>query len=396
MAQKKRLAETLVEAGIITEAQLKNSLQRQLVMGGKIGTNLIELKYITDEQLEKALSMTYMMPAVTADAFLDIPSDIINSIPKEIAIRHRIIPVKKEHKNITIAMENPNDVGVIDDLSFMTGCRITTLVASEVKIALALEKYYDHPRDLRYIEILRPKEQEFIIERNLTIADYISPSSAPTSEIKKEAKTEAEEESDWLSDKEPFDLVEPYEPKEVPPLIKVQEKEVPKTVPTPITLQDTVHKLTRIETRDDAINAVIDYISQYVDNVIFFVTSIVEAKALKAKYKGVDYGYTSDIKVNFGGPSVFLTVKNSELPYYGDITNFPFDEDFLSKIGQKRPLRVYLVPIMVKTKLVSVLYLDNGNKEIPSDRIGEINSLIEKLSISFEILILKKKTEAKK
>lgn len=394
MVQKKRLAETLVEAGIITEAQLKNSLQRQLVMGGKIGTNLIELKYITDEQLEKALSMTYMMPAVTSDAFLDIPSDIINSIPKEIAIRHRIVPIKKGTKEITIAMENPNDVGVVDDLRFMTGCRITTLVASEVKIALALERYYEHPRDLRYIEIIRPKEQEFVIERNLTLGDYVSPSSTPTTEIRKEEK--AEDESGWLSDQEPLDLMETYQPKEASVVTEVQEKEAPKAASVPLTLQDTVHKLTRIETRDEAINAVIDYISQYIDDVIFFVTSVVEAKALKAKYKGVDYGYISDLKVNFGGPSVFLTVKNSELPYYGEITSFPFDEDFLKKIGQKRPLRVYLVPVMVKTKLVSILYLDNGNKEIPSERIGEINSLIEKLSISFEILILKKKTEAKK
>lgn len=394
MAQKKRLAEILVEQGLLTEVQLKNSLQRQLVMGGKIGTNLIELKYITDEQLEKTLSITYMMPAVAADAFLDIPSDTINSIPKEIAIRHRIIPVKKEHKNITVAMENPNDVGIIDELSFMTGCRITTVVASEVKIALGLEKYYKHPRNLRYIEILRPKEDEFVIEKNLTLTGYASTSSAPTPEIKKEEKVE--DESGWLSDQEPLDLMETYQPKVATVAKEVREEEVPKTVSRPITLQETVHKLARIETRDDAIEAVIDYISQYVENVVFFVTSIVEAKAWKAKCKGVEYWNISDLKVNFGGPSVFLTVKNSEQTYYGEITSFPFDEDFLSKIGRKRPLRVYLVPIMVKTKLVSILYVDNGNKDIPSERIGEINALIEKLSIAFEILILKKKTEEKK
>ena len=358
-------------------------------MGGKIGTNLLELKYITDGQLEKALSKTYRIPHVSADAFMGIPSDTINSIPKEIAIRHRIVPVKKEHKNITIAMENPNDVGVIDELSFMTGCRITTVVASEVKIALGLEKYYEHPRDLRYIEILRPREEEFVIERNLTHTDYVS--TSPTPEIKKEVKQE--EESGWLSDSEP---VEYYEPKKVPVAEKVIEKEVLKTVPRETTLQETVHKLTRIETRDEAIEAVIDYISQYVENVVFFVTSIVEAKAWKAKCKGVPYGNISDLKVNFGGPSVFLTVKNSEQTYYGEITSFPFDDEFLSKIGRKRPLRVYLVPISVKTKMVSILYVDNGNKDIPSERIGEINSLIEKLSIAFEILLLKKKTEAKK
>lgn len=392
MARKKRLAETLVESGLISEAQLQSALQRQLVMGGKIGTNLIELKYVTDEQLEKVLSATYMMPAAPPEAFLDIPYDTINSIPKEVAVRHRIIPIKKEQKTITVAMENPNDVAVIDELGFMTGSRISTVVASEVKIALALEKYYQHPRNLRYIEVLRPREDYAIeaVERNIPLKEH-APVIAKPQENKKEAKPEVE--SGWLGAEEPEEY---YEPIEIVETEKVVEKQVQKSTPAQITFQDTVHKLTRVEARDEAIDAVIDYISQYIENVIFFVISVAEAKALKAKHKGVDYGNIADLKVTFGGPSVFFTVKNSEEPYSGDITSFPVDDAFLGEIGQNRPLRVYLVPIMVKTKLVSVLYLDNSNKDVPPERIGEINSLVEKLSLAFEILILKKKTETKK
>src|SRR4030065_792189 len=172
MAQKKRLAETLVEEGIITDAQLQSALQRQLIMGGKIGTNLVELKYIAEKQLDDILSKTYRIPYATPDLFLDIPLNVISSIPKEIAVRHKIIPIKKEQKNLTIAMENPNDVRIMDELSFMTGCRITTIVASEIRIAFGLEKYYDHPRNVRYIEIKRPKQDEFVVEENLTLAEH--------------------------------------------------------------------------------------------------------------------------------------------------------------------------------------------------------------------------------
>ena len=390
MAQKKRLAETLVEEGIITDAQLQSALQRQLIMGGKIGTNLVELKYIAEKQLDDILSKTYRIPYATPDLFLDIPLNVISSIPKEIAVRHKIIPIKKEQKNLTIAMENPNDIRIIDELSFMTGCRITTIVASEIRIAFGLEKYYDQPRNVRYIEIKRPKEDEFVVEENLTLAEH---TLTPLHDIDKDVKPV--DSSEWLSgdyDEEPAYLADYQKPKVHP----VADVLVAEAASKPITFQDMVNKLINIDTRDNAIKVILDYISQHVENVIFLVTSDSEAKAWNAKCKGIEYGSISDLKISFGGPSAFLTVKNSEQPYYGEITSFQFDEDFLSKIGRKRPLTVYLVPIMVKTKMVSILYIDNGNKAIPSERIAEINSMIEKLSIVFEILVLKKKAEAKK
>jgi len=389
MAQKKRLAETLVEEGIITDAQLQSALQRQLIMGGKIGTNLVELKYIAEKQLDDILSKTYRIPYATPDLFLDIPLNVISSIPKEIAVRHKIIPIKKEQKNLTIAMENPNDIRIIDELSFMTGCRITTIVASEIRIAFGLEKYYDQPRNVRYIEIKRPKQDEFVVEENLTLAEH---TFTPLHDIDKEVKPA--DSSQWLSgdsDEEPAYLADYQKPKEHP----VADVQVAEAASKPITFQDMVNKLINIDTRDNAIKVILDYISQHVENVIFLVTSDSEAKAWNAKCKGVEYSRISDLKISFGGPSVFLTVKNSEQPYYGEITSFPFDDDFLGKIGQKRPMRVFLIPIMVKKKMVSILYIDNNNKDISPAKLTEINSIIEKLSIAFELLVLKKKTESK-
>jgi len=385
---KKRLAETLVEEGTITEVQLQKALQRQLLMGGKIGTNLIELKFISEKQLDAVLSRIYRIPSAPHESLVEVPPDVITSIPKEIAVRHRIVPISKEHKTITVAMENPNDIGIIDELSFMTGCRIATVVASEVRIALWLEKYYGQPRDLRYIEIMRPKDDEFVIERSLTHTEYVG---TPVREAKKEER--APDSSEWLSGNEGESLYEVDYRKAAAKVLPAAEAA---STSKPLTIQETVQKLTSIETRDEAIGAALDYISQYVDDVIFFVVSPAEAKAWDAKCKGVEPSKASDIKINFGGPSVFLTVKNSEQPYYGEITGFPFDEDFLDKIGRKRPLRVFLAPVMVKKKMVSILYIDNGNKEIPPEKIADINSVIGKLSIAFEILLLRKKSEAKK
>lgn len=372
MAQKKRLAEMLVEEGVITELQLQNALQRQLIMGGKIGSNLLELKYLSEEGLGRTLSKIYKMPYVSAASFSNIPTDVIKSIPKEIAVRHRVIPIKKEPKSITIAMENPNNLTAIDEIGFMTGCRVTPAVASETSIALELEKYYDQPRVVRYIKIQRPNE-EFVIERNLSV---------PPADTGKRVLTGSSDE--WLGGENEENYY-----------IAPATVAIP-TLSGAMTFQETVKQLSQTETRDDAINIVLNYTAQYVENVIFFVASVAEAKAWDSRCKSFKVNKTSNLKISFGGPSVFLTVKNSEQPYYGEISLFPFDNDFLEKIGRKRPARVLLVPVMVKTKMVAILYADNGGKEIGSELIAEINSIIEKLSIVFEILILKKKTESTK
>lgn len=374
MAQKKRLAETLVEEGVITELQLQNALQRQLIMGGKIGTNLLELKYVSDKELEGVLSKIYRVPTAPLDSLLNIPPSVINSIPQEFAVKHKVIPIRRELKEITVAMENPNNLGVIDEMSFVTGCRVAVVVASELRIALGLEKYYQHPREVRYIKVGRPEEEQFIIERD----------TAEVLELTEEVPTIKTGGEEWLGTKD-----EESEP------LGYDEGKGPLT-PLNITFQETVGRLLRGETRDDAIKAVLDYISQYTENVIFLVVSLAEAKAWDAKCKGIENNIISDLKVSFGGPSIFLTVKNSEKPYYGEISGFPFDDDFLSRIGRKRPLDVLLFPVMLKTRMVAMLYADNGSKESPAERVEEIGSLIEKLSIAFEILLLKKKTGSKR
>ncbi|MBM2839309.1 MAG: GspIIEN domain protein [Deltaproteobacteria bacterium] len=99
MAPKKRLAETLVEEGIITEAQLQSALQRQLIMGGKIGTNLVELRYISEKQLDDVLSEIYRIPYASPDLFPNIPLDVISSIPKEIAKKRAKKPYHSHTKS---------------------------------------------------------------------------------------------------------------------------------------------------------------------------------------------------------------------------------------------------------------------------------------------------------
>jgi hypothetical protein len=148
-----KLGEALVKEGLITEKKLKEALERQVVFGGRIDTNLVELRFIDDAKLALFLGKFLNLPTVSPDMVNSIPEDVINLISKEIVEKYKILPFKIERHKLYVAMLNPKDIKVIDDLRFITGFEIIPYVITELRLLNAFEKYYGIKKELRYISI---------------------------------------------------------------------------------------------------------------------------------------------------------------------------------------------------------------------------------------------------
>jgi len=148
-----KLGEMLMEAGLLTRPQLEAALKNQVIFGGKLGTNLIELRYLTEDDLARFLSKKLELPCATSEQLSSIPPDIIELIPKEVADKYKVIPLGRERKRLTLAMLDPADLSVIDAISFVTGFYINPLIAPELRLAVALENYYGIKREVRYIQL---------------------------------------------------------------------------------------------------------------------------------------------------------------------------------------------------------------------------------------------------
>jgi hypothetical protein len=146
-----KLGEALVKAGLITEEQLKLALERQIVFRGRIDTNIVELRFLDDEQLTRFLGKFLKLPTVTHQMIDSIPEEVIKTISKELVEKYRIIPFKKERTKLHVAMLNPQNVRDIDDLRFITGYEIIPYVITEIKLLNALLKYYGSKSEVRYI-----------------------------------------------------------------------------------------------------------------------------------------------------------------------------------------------------------------------------------------------------
>ena len=148
-----KLGEALVNTGLITEKQLKEALERQAALGGRIDTNLVVLRFIEDTKLALFLGKFLNLPTVSPDMVNSIPEDVINLLSKETVEKYKLLPFKIERHKLHVAMLNPKDIIIIDDLRFKTGHEIIPYVITELRLLNAFEKYYGIKKELRYISI---------------------------------------------------------------------------------------------------------------------------------------------------------------------------------------------------------------------------------------------------
>jgi type IV pilus assembly protein PilB len=136
-----RLGDLLVKEKIITPEQLEQANKVQKEQSCRLGSALVKLGFLTDEDVTNFLSRQYGVPAINLSYF-EIDPAVVKLIPFETAKRYQILPLSRVGASLTIAMVDPTNVFAMDDIKFMTGFNIEPVVASESSILAGIEKAY--------------------------------------------------------------------------------------------------------------------------------------------------------------------------------------------------------------------------------------------------------------
>src|SRR3989475_13312019 len=136
-----RLGEILIKESLITSDQLRQALEHQKANGGRLGTCLMKLGFISDDEITGVLSRQYGVPSINLK-FYEVDASVIKLIPQDTAVRYQIVPLSRVGSTLTIAMTDPTNVFAMDDIKFMTGFNVEPVVASETAIAEAISKFY--------------------------------------------------------------------------------------------------------------------------------------------------------------------------------------------------------------------------------------------------------------
>jgi len=140
------LGAILQQMGVVTFEQVEEALEFQKKEGCKIGEALIKLGYATSEQVAQALAKQFHMPYIDLNS-IDIPEDVINSVPAEVAIEHKIVPIQGRQRVVTIAMSDPLDFETVDNVRFILNKEVETVLATPEAIEDALRRYYGYGED---------------------------------------------------------------------------------------------------------------------------------------------------------------------------------------------------------------------------------------------------------
>jgi type IV pilus assembly protein PilB len=136
-----RLGELLLKEKRITVEQLQEALNHQRQHGGKLGLNLIKLGFVKDSDITALLSKQYGVPSISLADF-EVDPAVIKLVSAETAQKYQIVPLARSGATLTIAMIDPTNVFAMDDIRFMTGYNVEPVVASEIAVLDAIQRYY--------------------------------------------------------------------------------------------------------------------------------------------------------------------------------------------------------------------------------------------------------------
>jgi type IV pilus assembly protein PilB len=167
-----RIGELLVRENLISPKELEQARRESEQSGGRLGYSLTKLGYIAESDLTNFLSKQYGVPSINLSEF-EVDAEVIALIPKEVAQKHRCLPINRAGASLIVAMADPSNIYAIDDLKFLTGYNIEVVVASEAALEEAVARYYEN---VNYDEVMEGFDESEIDfseddEENVNVVD---------------------------------------------------------------------------------------------------------------------------------------------------------------------------------------------------------------------------------
>jgi type IV pilus assembly protein PilB len=137
-----RLGDILIKEGLITREQLQQALAEQRASKHRLGYVLVKLGLVQELEITKLLARQYRMPAVDLSRF-EVDPKLVKLIPADLATKHVVLPLKREGRTLTIAMADPTDHGLLEDLKFITRYDLFPVIAGEYTLRMLIERHYE-------------------------------------------------------------------------------------------------------------------------------------------------------------------------------------------------------------------------------------------------------------
>ncbi|MCP3979187.1 MAG: hypothetical protein GY716_07620 [bacterium] len=390
MARTKRLGDRLIGRDLITADQLKQALDAQLIYGGQLGTCLIEQGHLSEKDLGDTLQEVFGVPYVAPDRFDEIPKYVIETMPRSIAEKHRVVPFALKEKVVQLAMVDPKDLGAHDEISFATGQRIQAWVCPEVRLYQALERFYNIARRTRYITLCRALDHRASGEK--LVIEHAGGDLVFEEDVIDRTSTGS------AQPEEPDVIVAPAA--RAPATVSrktagTAATAIPATPPAadrPDALAAVSRHLCAAETRHEIAEVVLDHIATTIPRSILFTVKGGRAEVWRTEGIELDAS-RAGIRLSVTSEPIFNLMLGS-LQYFGPVPQDEGCRRFYDSLDLPVPGQIALLPVYLNDRLVAMFYGEPGEGVDVSGQATDYKRLMQKLALAMNMILLKLKIRA--
>jgi hypothetical protein len=367
-----KLGELLLQEKIITVAQLDEALRSQVIYGIKLGSSLVEMGYVDEDALAQLLSSKLGVPCVGKNELAAVPKELIQDFPRTLAEAHHVVPFRQEGNRLSLAMADPTDFKALDEIAFATGKVIQPYIAPDVEISRALAKYYRLSMGhLRY-EMIADKRRKKEAAKPPEPATITIPTITESGELLN-VTIPAEFQGFWQQEGEVPD----------------DRYQMPDDV-SRYTVDRVSMDFAGARSRDEVANVFISYLGQEFTAGALFIVRGNSAIGWRGVNGGERIPQFTELQLLLSKPSVLRQVVESKTHYLGELAG-TFENQLLLK-ALKLPLETELLalPVVMLQKVVAIV-LVTADSDSLGRRLTELQKLVRKASLAFEMLIIRNK-----
>ena len=143
---RERMGRLLLEAQLVSEDHIREALEVQRSSGSRLGSILVQMGVISEAVLLEFLSQQYGVPTVELSGS-QAEEEVLSLVPLEVAQKYMVVPVRKTSSRLALAMVDPSNMAVIDEMAFRTGLQVAPMVAMESEMVTTINRWYRQAND---------------------------------------------------------------------------------------------------------------------------------------------------------------------------------------------------------------------------------------------------------
>jgi hypothetical protein len=446
------LSSLIVQREIASIRAVEEALARQVLYGGDLATNLLEVAQVEEDKLARAVAEEHGLPAAP---FGELPMPTPSArevVPTELAVRRSMLPLDATDDTLTIVLAEPLAKADEEQLAFALGLRIDQRIALYARVRQGLAKAFELPLERRVERLLArlageaptsgPTSQPPLLQDSPEVQPpprppSVGPARHPTrrgfpqaevviSELEHAAETSPAPPLPTTSPAPPLAVTAPApKRKSTQPMLSLidvipsppQEDEVDDNAPTlvpprlsfkrpggatprparrrrgPLTFDAAREELESATERDALLDLLFDFARQFFDYSALFLVQADTAEGRDAFGDGLSREHIVSVAVPLATPSVLATAREKKSAQFAAPDPAPGENDaiLLSDLEREGISKVFVLPIIVRGRVVALLYADAGPHGVEAATVKEVIELGKMIGVGFEKIIVRKK-----